>query len=78
MLGAGGTNWGFGGDGDGVVEGTKQRKGYTEKEPGWLKTLHTEELKLFPSSSGQPSIVTVRFSFWKIQWLGSELRHQFH
>ena len=50
----------------------------TEKEPGWLKTLHTEELKLFPSSSGQPSIVTVRFSFWKIQWLGSELRHQFH
>ena len=50
----------------------------TEKEPGWLKNLHAEELKLFPSSSGQPSVVMVRFSFWKIQWLGSELRHQFH
>ena len=30
MLGAGGTNWGFGGDGDGVMEGTKQRKGYKQ------------------------------------------------
>ena len=26
MLGAGGTKWGFGGDGDGVVDGTKHRE----------------------------------------------------
>lgn len=42
----------------------------TEKEPGWLKTLHTEQLKLFLPSPIQPSTVTGRLSLWKIQWVG--------